>query len=94
MVGTFLWNFIKIRLVVSEKKMFKEKVNGRTDARTMDNGPWHKLTGLWPVELKIDLKIKICFEMDRNIVPKRENAGYHHFLLFPQFFRWLLFQGC
>ena len=36
--------------------MFKEKVNGRTDARTdgrtTDNGPWHKLAGLRPVELK------------------------------------------
>ena len=33
MVGTFLWNFIKIRYIVSEKQMFKEKVNARTDAR-------------------------------------------------------------
>ena len=37
MAGTILGNFIKIRYVVSEKKMFKEKVNawmdGRTDAR-------------------------------------------------------------
>ena len=40
--------------------MFKEKVNartdgrtdGRTDARTTDTGPWHKLAGLRPVELK------------------------------------------
>ena len=47
MAGTFLWNFIKIRKVVLEK-MFKEQVN----ARTTDNGPWHKLAGLWPVELK------------------------------------------
>ena len=52
MAGTFLWNFIKIWLVVSEKKMFKEKVNTRTDRRTMDNRPWHKLSNLWPVELK------------------------------------------
>ena len=52
MVGTFLWNFIKIRFVVLEKKMFKEKVNARTDGRTTDNGPWHNFTGLWPVELK------------------------------------------
>ena len=35
MAGTFLWNFIQIRLVVSEK-MFKEKVNARTDTRTHD----------------------------------------------------------
>ena len=34
--GTFLWNFIKIGSVLSEKKMFKEKVNARTDARTHD----------------------------------------------------------
>ena len=34
MAGTFLWNFIKIRLVVSEKKMFKEKVNAQTDGHT------------------------------------------------------------
>ena len=32
--------------------MFKEKVNGRTDGRTTDNRLWHKLAGLWPVELK------------------------------------------
>ena len=36
--------------------MFKEKVkaqmDGRTDARTTDNGPWHKLAGLRPEELK------------------------------------------
>ena len=33
--------------------MFKEKVNARTDGRTTDNGPWHKLAGLRPVELEI-----------------------------------------
>ena len=33
--------------------MFKEKVNARTDGRTTDNGPWHKLAGLRPVELKM-----------------------------------------
>ena len=42
MAGTFLRNFIKIRLVVSEK-MFKEKVSGqmdgRTDGLTTDNRP-------------------------------------------------------
>ena len=42
MTGTFLLNFIKIRKVVSEK-MFKEKVNARTDGRThgrtTNNGP-------------------------------------------------------
>ena len=34
--------------------MFKEKVKARTDRRTTDNGPSHKLAGLRPVELKIN----------------------------------------
>ena len=33
MAETFLQNFIKILWVISEKKMFKEKVHARTDAR-------------------------------------------------------------
>ena len=37
--------------------MFKEKVNARTDGRTTDNGPWHKLAGLRSVELK---KVVFC----------------------------------
>ena len=44
--------------------MFKIKVNGRmdarTDGRTTDNGPWHKLAGLRPVELKIADNILKC----------------------------------
>ena len=34
MAETFLRNFIKIGYVVSEKKMFSEKVHTRTDAHT------------------------------------------------------------
>ena len=26
-------------------------MDAQTDGRTTDNGPWHKLGGLWPVEL-------------------------------------------
>ena len=33
MAESFLWNFINIQSVVSEKKMFKEKVNAPMDAR-------------------------------------------------------------
>ena len=31
------------------------------DGRTTDNGPWHKLAGLWPVELKT----MACLEKDK-----------------------------
>ena len=42
--------------------MFKEKVNARTDGCTTDNGPWHKLAGLWPVELKREMHryVQLC----------------------------------
>ena len=39
--------------------MFKEKVNARTDGHTTDNGPWHKLAGLRPVELKTSTHLKL-----------------------------------
>ena len=64
MPGTFLWNFIKIWLVVSEK-MFKEKVKARTDGRT-DNGPWHKIAGLRPVELKKNMHLSFCINREIN----------------------------
>ena len=45
--------------------MFKEKVNARTDGRTTDNGPWHKLAGLRPVELKSDKGVNPLTQMKR-----------------------------
>ena len=35
---------------------------------------------------KCDSKIEIVFQRVENIVGKGENAGYWHFLLFPQCF--------
>ena len=69
--------------------MFEEKVNARTDGRTTDNGPWHKLAGLRPVELKIvDFTWK-----GRNLVGKGQNAGYQHFLPYPECFQKLSYPG-
>ena len=48
MAETFLWNFIKIQKVVSEKKMFKEKVNTQTDAWT-DYGQQTMTYAHWPM---------------------------------------------
>ena len=46
-----------------------------------------------PADDKIDKteKLKFILASVENIVVKRENAGYQHFLLFPQCF---LFQRC
>ena len=83
MAGTFLWNFIKIRWVVSEKRCLKKRLTHTlTHAHTIDNGPWHKLAGLWPVELKIkpcvnfgiECQIKQCW---RELVKR---AYGHHFI--------------
>ena len=96
MARTFLWNFIKIQQVVSEKKMFKEKVNTRTDGyidrqtdeHTTDNRPWHKLTGLWPVELKIELLqkggwlIEWCFTLLSTVFQSYHVNSSHYSCLF------------
>ena len=37
--------------------------------------------------------IKLVSHSVENIVGKRENGGYHHFLLFPQCFPKLFVQG-
>ena len=36
-------------------------------------------------------KVKFVFESSKNIVPKEENSGYHHFLLSSQWFHKDLF---
>ena len=36
---------------------------------------------------------KLSWISGENIVGKRENAGYEHFLLFPQYFQYLSFSG-
>ena len=38
-------------------------------------------------------KLKTVFERVENIVGKGENAGYHHFHLFPQCFQKVSFTG-
>ena len=37
--------------------------------------------------VKVTLKLRVLFLSEENIVRKGENAGYQHFLLFPQSFR-------
>ena len=71
--------------------MFKEKVNTRTDGRTTDNGPWHKLAGLQPVELKMRILLVGGVEI---IVGKGENASYQHFSFPHNVFNSPLFQVC
>ena len=44
----------------------------------------------------ISVTVKLNFDLGRveNIAKKGENAGYQHFLLFPQCFEKAFFMGC
>ena len=52
---------------------------------------WSKMKA--SADEKINVTEKNVLEMVENIVGKRENAGYQHFLLFQQYFKRLHFQG-
>ena len=46
-----------------------------------------KLNALADDNLNANNKLKFGLERVENIAGKGENAGYHHFLLFPQYFQ-------
>ena len=46
-----------------------------------------KLKALADDILNVNQKFRFALERKENIVGKRENAGYQHFLLFPQCFQ-------
>ena len=46
-----------------------------------------KLKAFADDKLNITQNIKVVFHRIKNIVGKEENAGYQHFLLFPQCFQ-------
>ena len=48
---------------------------------------WSKLKVFAEDKININEKLKFCSGRVENIVGKGENAGYQHFLLFPQCFR-------
>ena len=65
-------------------------INSLPNNKTLD---WSKLKAI--ADNKINVNGKLEFDMGRveNLVEKKENAGYQHFLLFPQCFQKASFQG-
>ena len=47
---------------------------------------WSKLKGFADVKINVNERLKFGLRGVENVVRKGENAGYHHFLLFPQCF--------
>ena len=83
--------------------VFKRLVSqGRQKVSLCGNGlTIYQTTSFWPrpnskhLQTTIHMLLKWRFVFDRaeNIVGKGENAGYQHFLLFPQCFQRLLSKG-
>ena len=53
---------------------------------------WSRLKALADDKLNLAENLKFVLGRVENIVAKRENAGYQHFLLFPQCFQKASFQ--
>ena len=53
-----------------------------------------KLKAFADDKLNVTRNVKVVFHRIENIVGKEENAGYQHFLLFPQCFQKAFFLQC
>ena len=54
---------------------------------------WSKLKAFADDKIKVTEKLKFVLGRVENTVGKGENAGYQHFLLFPQCFQKASFSG-
>ena len=61
-----------------------KKINPLPDDNISD---WSKLKTFADDKLNVTQNIKVIFHKIENIAGKAENAGYQHFLLFPQCFQ-------
>ena len=64
--------------------MVKNQFNSLPNNKILDLS---KLKAFADNNLNVYQKLKFAFERVENIVGKGENAGYQHFLLFPQYFQ-------
>ena len=60
------------------------KLNSLPNGKIFD---WSKLKAFTDDKIKVNEKLKFGLRRIENIVRKGENAGYQHFLLFPQCFQ-------
>ena len=61
------------------------------DNKSLD---WSRLKAFADNKLTVTQDIKVISHKIENIVGKEENAGYQHFLLFPQYFQKFFFLHC
>ena len=71
-----IWTSVKFCRLVHLNPLSDDKISD-----------WSKLKAFADDKLNVTQNIKVVFHRTENIVGKEENAGYQHFLLFPQCFR-------
>ena len=75
---------IQLYLFVNFKFLQKVLLNSLPHNKILD---WSKLKAFADDKLNATEKLKFVLGRVENIVGKGENAGYQHFLLFPQCFQ-------
>ena len=60
-----------------------KRLNSLPNDKSLD---WSKSEAFADDKINVTEKLKLILERVENIVGKGENAGYQHFLLFPQCF--------
>ena len=69
---------------------YHHQVNSLPNNKFLD---WSKLKALAEDKFDLTKNMKSVFQRLKNILGKRENAGYQHFLPFPQCFQRPSFSG-
>ena len=76
--------------VYAQKHLFCLEHNSLPNERFLD---WSKFKAVTDDNVNVAQKQKFCLGWVENIAGKGENAGYQHFLLFPQCFQKASFSG-
>ena len=71
-------------------RFYQSKFNSLPNNKFLD---WSKFKAFADYKINMTKKLKIDLGRVENFVAKGENAGYQHFLLFPQCFQKATFSG-
>ena len=78
------------RLILQTRKIQGLFGKGLLDDKILD---WSNLKAFAGDKINVAKKLKFVLGRGENIVRKGENAGYQHFLLFPQYFQKFSYTG-
>ena len=79
------------KVLMTISKSLEEGINSLPNNKILD---WSKFKAFADDNVNVNKELKFDMGRVENIVGKEENAGYQHFLLYPQCFKSLLPQDC